>query len=87
VRLLAQALVERCRHGDDSGLRSYSERALRGVWQAERFSWMLTRWLHVFPQSEPFEQRLQRAELDELLTSSAAQQLLAEHYVGLTRRA
>ena len=83
ARLLAGALIEHYRERSDAALDSYSERALRGVWRAERFSWWMTRLLHRFPQELAFEQRLQRAELDQLLASQAAQRLLAENYVGL----
>ncbi|MBW8848395.1 MAG: 4-hydroxybenzoate 3-monooxygenase, partial [Burkholderiales bacterium] len=83
ARLLAGALVEHYRERSDAALDSYSDRALRGVWRAERFSWWMTRLLHRFPQELAFEQRLQRAELDQLLASRAAQTLLAENYVGL----
>ncbi len=83
VRLLAEGLIERFQEGSDAGLASYSERALRRVWRAERFSWWMTRLLHLNPEADAFEQRLQRAELDQLLHSRAAQQLLAENYVGL----
>jgi len=83
ARQLAGALIEHYRERSDAGLDSYSERALRGVWRAERFSWWMTRLLHRFPEELAFEQRLQRAELDQLLASRAAQTLLAENYVGL----
>ena len=83
ARLLAEALIERYRERNDAALDSYSDRALRGVWRAERFSWWMTRLLHSFTQELAFEQRLQRAELDQLLASRAAQTLLAENYVGL----
>jgi len=87
ARLLAGALIEHYRERSDAALDSYSERALRGVWLAERFSWWMTRLLHSFPQELAFEQRLQRAELGQLLASRAAQTLMAENYVGLIREA
>jgi p-hydroxybenzoate 3-monooxygenase len=87
ARLLAGALIEHYREKSDAALDSYSARALRGVWLAERFSWWMTRLLHRLPDELAFEQRLQRAELDQLLASRSAQALLAENYVGLVRNA
>ncbi|HEY1092049.1 MAG TPA: 4-hydroxybenzoate 3-monooxygenase [Burkholderiaceae bacterium] len=83
VRLLAEALIEQCAHGSSQGIDHYSARALRRVWRAERFSWWLTRMLHRFPEAGPFERKLQEAELDYLFSSTAAQTMLAENYVGL----
>jgi p-hydroxybenzoate 3-monooxygenase len=53
------------------------------VWQAQRFSWWMTRLLHHFPEDPPFDRRLQEAEFDYLAGSQAAQAALAENYVGL----
>ncbi|MDN3918686.1 4-hydroxybenzoate 3-monooxygenase [Roseateles violae] len=83
VRYLSRALIEHYRERSDAGLDQYSEKALRRVWRAERFSWTMTRLLHSFPEQGGFEQRLQRAELDYLFSSTAAQTSLAENYVGL----
>ncbi len=43
----------------------------------------MTSILHRFPEASGFDQRLQRAELEYLTTSKAAQTALAENYVGL----
>jgi len=83
VYYLWQALAQFCETGSTAGLDGYSDRALARVWQAERFSWWMTSLLHLFPERSPFEQRLQRAELDFLARSTAAQIALAENYVGL----
>jgi p-hydroxybenzoate 3-monooxygenase len=56
---------------------------LRRVWKAQRFSWWMTSLLHRFAGHTPFEQRVQRAELDFLFESRAASTALAENYVGL----
>ncbi|MGH8229240.1 MAG: 4-hydroxybenzoate 3-monooxygenase [Steroidobacteraceae bacterium] len=81
VLMLWQALEAHYR-GDPSGLEHYSERCLRRIWKAERFSWWLTRLLHLFPESD-FERKLQHCELDYLMGSEAAQTVFAENYVGL----
>jgi p-hydroxybenzoate 3-monooxygenase len=82
VGVLARALAEHYA-GSDEGIDCYSERCLRRVWKAERFSWWMTSLLHRFPQADPFDLRLQRAELEYLVSSDAARAALAENYVGL----
>lgn len=69
--------------GDSTALDRYSEQALARVWKAERFSWWMTNLLHRFPQGTETDLRLQRADLDYLFSSEAAQASLAENYVGL----
>ena len=80
---LADGLIEHYRERSDAGLDAYSERALKRVWKAERFSWWMTSTLHRFPEAGAFSERLQIAELDYLMQSEAAQSALAENYVGL----
>jgi p-hydroxybenzoate 3-monooxygenase len=82
VGMLARALAEHYR-GSSAGIDTYSERCLKRVWKAERFSWWLTMLLHRFPGMSSFERRMQGAELDYLFGSEAAQRALAENYVGL----
>jgi len=67
--------------GDDSGLETYSERCLKRVWKAVRFSWWYTALTHRF-DDDPFGARLQRAEFDAIAGSRAAATALAESYVG-----
>lgn len=83
VRYLSQALIEHYRERSDAGLDHYSARCLSRVWKAERFSWWLTSLMHNFDQEPAFQARLQSAELDYVLGSQAARQVLAENYVGL----
>lgn len=83
VRYLFDGLVEHYRRGSSSGLDAYSERALRRIWKAERFSWWMTNLLHRFPENGPFGEKMQLAELDYLFSSKAALSALAENYVGL----
>jgi p-hydroxybenzoate 3-monooxygenase len=65
------------------GIDAYSTRALLRVWKAERFSWWMTALLHRFPEGSAFDQRIQRAELEYLVSSHSALTSLAENYVGL----
>ncbi len=83
VVFLAEALVEALRAGRPGALNEYPGRALKRVWKAERFSWWFTGLTHRFPDSDPFDRRIQLAELAYLKGSRAAQTTLAENYVGL----
>ncbi len=69
--------------GRSAGIDAYSERCLRRVWKAVRFSWWFTSMMHKFPDSGAFGQKIQEAELDYLVTSPAGATSLAENYVGL----
>ena len=82
VRYLSQALIEHYSEKSDAGLDHYSERALKRVWKAERFSWWMTTLLHKISE-KPFDQKIQLAELDYLFRSQAAATVFAENYVGL----
>jgi p-hydroxybenzoate 3-monooxygenase len=82
VGLLAQALAEHYA-GSDAGIDTYSERALARIWKAERFSWWFTSLMHRIPETGAFGAKMQRAELDYLTQSVAAQTAMAENYVGL----
>jgi p-hydroxybenzoate 3-monooxygenase len=82
VRILYRALVEHYRTGQTAPLDDYSGECLRRIWKAERFSWWFTSIMHKFSEN-PFDQRIQVAELDYLTGSTAAMTSLAENYVGL----
>jgi len=83
VGYLSTALAEFYRSGSTLGLDTYSDRALRRVWLAERFSWWMTSMLHHFPDHPSFDRRIQEAEIEYLFSSTAAATALAENYVGL----
>ena len=82
IRVLAHALREFYRSGDKGLLDAYSETCLRRVWRAQRFSWWMTSMLHRFDRSDPFQLKVQQAELDYVTTSRAAATTIAENYVG-----
>ncbi|WP_280153038.1 4-hydroxybenzoate 3-monooxygenase [Piscinibacter sp. XHJ-5] len=82
VGYLARALAEHYA-GSDEGIDGYSERCLRRIWRAERFSWWFTSLMHDFPETGAFGHKMQMAELGYLVTSQAASTALAENYVGL----
>jgi p-hydroxybenzoate 3-monooxygenase len=83
VHYLSQALIELFVEKSSAGIDGYSRKALARVWKAERFSWWLTSLMHHFPENGAFAQRMQRAELDYLVSSEHAMAALAENYVGL----
>jgi p-hydroxybenzoate 3-monooxygenase len=83
VHYAAEALVRLFRANDADAVAGYSDKALARVWKAERFSWSLTRLMHRFPEDGPFERAMQVAELDYIASSRAAQESIAENYVGL----
>jgi len=83
VYYLSKALRAYYKNGREDLLDSYSETALKRVWKAQRFSWWMTSLLHNFPAGQDFQNRLHRAELDYVLSSTAAMTSLAENYVGL----
>ncbi|HSM43997.1 MAG TPA: 4-hydroxybenzoate 3-monooxygenase [Acidimicrobiia bacterium] len=84
VVYLAEALVGFYSSGSETGLDTYSDRALARVWKAVRFSWWMTSTMHRFPgMSNDFDRRLQRTELEYLFSSENAQRAMAENYVGL----
>ena len=83
IHYLYHALIDHFERGDNTGIEHYSDRALARVWKAQRFSWWMTNLLHRFPDEPPYAQRLQRVEMEYLLSSDAARTSLAENYVGL----
>lgn len=83
VKYLSSALIEFYGEKSAAGIDTYSQRCLRRIWKAERFSWWFTSLMHQFPESGSFGQKIQEAELDYLIHSRAASLSLAENYVGL----
>lgn len=83
VRILAHALRQHYKHNDSHYLETYSDAALKRVWKAERFSWYLSTLLHQFPDSNPFEKRMQHAEFEYIADSETGSRSIAENYVGL----
>lgn len=82
VYTLYHILTQRYRQGRLDLIQKYSEICLRRIWKAERFSWWMTSILHKF-SDDPFNQRIQEAELDYYTSSPAGRTTIAENYVGL----
>ncbi len=83
VRTLARALTAFFRGQGAALMDRYSETCLRRIWKVQRFSWWMTAMLHRFDGTDPFEHRVQLAEIDYVAGSEAARRMLAENYVGL----
>jgi len=83
VRVLARALTAFFKEQRRNLLDAYSVTCLKRVWRAEHFSWWMTSMLHRFPDDDGFQHRLQRSQLEYVVSSPAAAASLAENYVGL----
>ena len=83
VRALTRALVRYYASGSTDLLDGYSRTCLSRVWRAEHFSWWMTTMLHRAPDADAFQRRLQRSQLDYVVSSRSAATSLAENYVGL----
>jgi p-hydroxybenzoate 3-monooxygenase len=83
VKYLSNALIEYYQDKSEAGIDHYSDRCLRRIWRAERFSWWFTGLMHRFPENGEIGQKFQEAELDYLIHSEAGARSVAENYVGL----
>ncbi|GAB2873056.1 4-hydroxybenzoate 3-monooxygenase [Streptomyces deserti] len=82
VVTFARALTHERKTGSPELLEAYSQTCLRRIWQAERFSHDMTTLLHRAPDATGFDDRLQLARLERLVSSRAAETDLAEGYTG-----
>ena len=83
VNYLFRGLTEYYETGSTDGIDTYSEKALARVWKVERFSWWFSSLMHKYPDQSTFDRKMQWAELEFLRSNDAAQQAMAENYVGL----
>lgn len=83
VHYLYTGLCDFYENDSTDGIDAYSANALARVWKAERFCWWFSSLLHRYPDQSEFDLRMQVAELEFLRTNKAAQQAMAENYVGL----
>lgn len=83
VKYLSSSLIEFYQEQSSAGIDHYSQRCLQRIWKGERFSWWFTSLMHRFPDGGAIGQKLQDAELQYLVQSTAASTALAENYVGL----
>ncbi len=83
VHYLYNGLRDFYENGSNAGIDRYSEKALKRVWKAERFSWWFSSMMHRYPDQSEFDLKMQIADLEFLRSNKAAQQAMAENYVGL----
>src|SRR3990167_1447765 len=83
VKYLSNALIEFYQDKTEAGIDSYSERCLKRILRAERFSWWFTSIMHNFDNEGAINGKLQQAELDYLMHSESGLKTMAENYVGL----
>ena len=83
VHYLYPALVDALAGRSQTGIDTYSARALARIWKAMRFSWQMTTMLHRFDGEDAFAEQMRKATLDHLAHSETARRDLAENYIGL----
>jgi p-hydroxybenzoate 3-monooxygenase len=83
VHYLYNGLRDYYETGSTEGIDSYSEKALKRIWKAERFSWWFSSMMHRYPDQSEFDLKMQVADLEFLRSNKAAQKAMAENYVGL----
>lgn len=83
IAYLSHALIDFYLNDSEKGIEEYSEKCLKRVWKAERFSWWMTHLLHRFETESEFDHKIKQAELSYILESNAGLTTLAENYVGL----
>ncbi|MGH3673793.1 MAG: 4-hydroxybenzoate 3-monooxygenase [Pseudonocardiaceae bacterium] len=82
--LLAEAFASWYSNKTREPLDEYSANALRRAWRAQEFSAWMTSLLHRFPDDAQFDTKLQRSQLEHLISSSSAATNFAENYVGVS---
>ena len=83
VHYLYNGLRDFYENNSTEGIDAYSQKALARVWKAERFSWWFSSLMHTYPDQSEFDLKMQVAEIEFLRSNKAAQQAMAENYVGL----
>jgi p-hydroxybenzoate 3-monooxygenase len=83
VKVLADAIADWYRSGDQGPLDNFSATCLRRVWRVQDFSTTMTNLMHRHPDDDDFGQRVQRARQEYVCASEAMARTLAENYVGL----
>jgi p-hydroxybenzoate 3-monooxygenase len=83
VSVLVRGLTAFYKSGNSDLLNAYSATCLARIWRGEHFSWWMTSMLHRDPNDDEFQQKLQRSQLNYVVSSRAAAASFAENYVGL----
>jgi 2-polyprenyl-6-methoxyphenol hydroxylase-like FAD-dependent oxidoreductase len=64
IYYLYHGLLAHYQNNDNTGLDTYSEKALARVWKAQRFSWWMTTMLHTFPESNFYDRNYNKPTLN-----------------------
>jgi len=83
ISVLSAGLIQHYTKDDSAILDSYTEVALDRNIQTQRFSWSNTAKYHIFPGTNSFDRRMQRAELEYLVADETAQISYAKQHTGL----
>ncbi|TNF09489.1 MAG: 4-hydroxybenzoate 3-monooxygenase, partial [Gammaproteobacteria bacterium] len=83
VSVLSAGLIQHYTKDDSKILGEYADVALARNIQTQRFSWANTAKYHIFPEHNPFERRMQEAEMEFFVTDETAQILYAKQHTGL----
>ena len=79
LRTHANRTIRRYTH---TVLNSFSNKPSR-IWRARRFSAWMTTMLHARPGIDEYQKKMQLAEVEYVIRSSAAARSLAKNYVGI----
>ena len=83
VSVLSAGMIDRFKKDDETILNKYTEVASRRNRQVQRFSWANTAMYHRFPGNDSFNNRMQEAQLEYLLSDETAQISYAQNHTGL----
>ncbi len=83
IKVLARAMVEHYKRGDDRWIDRYSDICLERMWLVQRFSASLCTMVHQFPGDSPFQRRMQRADLAYMTQTREGRAAFAHNFTGL----
>ncbi len=83
VSVLSAGLIQHFKKDDSLILENYSDVAVERNVQTQRFSWSNTAKYHIYPETNSFDRRMQRAELEYLVSDETAQISYAKQHTGL----
>lgn len=83
IKVLARAMTEHYKRGDDRWIDRYSDTCLERMWLVQRFAAGLCTMVHRFPGDSPFQRRMQRAELAYMTQTPEGRATFAHNFTGL----
>lgn len=82
VSHLSRALIQYYALHQEDLLETYAATCLERIWRVEYFSWWMTSMLHRYPESDAFQQRMQHAQMRNIVRSHSTRTHFADEYVG-----